>query len=79
MMYVKHKGANYTVIFSHGNSTDIGRMKNYLIELATQINVSVIIYEYSGYGLSTGKPSEENLNADIRAAYRHAVKYLDIP
>ncbi|CAG9321167.1 unnamed protein product [Blepharisma stoltei] len=79
MLYIKHETAYYTVIFSHGNSADIGIMRNYLIEFSTQLNVSVIVYEYTGYGQSTGKPSEKSLYADIRAAYNHTINNLEIP
>lgn len=35
--------------------------------------MSVLCYDYSGYGLSSGKPSEENVYSDILAAYTYLV------
>lgn len=35
MLYIKHSRAEYTIIFSHGNATDIGLMRNFLMDLAT--------------------------------------------
>jgi len=32
------------------------------------VQVDVFAYEYSGYGHATGKPCEENLYSDARAA-----------
>jgi len=61
--------AKYTILFSHGNSTDIGLTRNHLVDLAQNLKVNILSYDYSGYGLSTGHPSEVNVYADIRAAY----------
>lgn len=33
--------------------------------------MNVVAYDYSGYGASTGKPSEPNVYADISAVYEH--------
>eukprot|EP00397_Hematodinium_sp_SG-2012_P008283 GEMP01008339.1.p1 GENE.GEMP01008339.1~~GEMP01008339.1.p1 ORF type:complete len:318 (+),score=46.98 GEMP01008339.1:270-1223(+) len=58
-----------TIIFSHGNSTDIGIMFHHLRELCLKLRVDIFAYEYTGYGQSTGEPSENALYADIDAAY----------
>ncbi|KAG7514890.1 hypothetical protein JOB18_045158 [Solea senegalensis] len=63
----------YTLLFSHGNAVDLGQMKNYCIALGTRINCNIFSYDYSGYGVSTGEPSEKNLYADIDAAW-HALR-----
>lgn len=36
-------------------------------------SILLISYDYAGYGMSTGKPSEKNLYADIDAAW-HALR-----
>lgn len=43
------------------------------------MKTSVLCYDYSGYGLSTGKPSELNCYADIHAAYNYLVAERRIP
>uniref|UniRef100_A0A673I7N2 palmitoyl-protein hydrolase n=1 Tax=Sinocyclocheilus rhinocerous TaxID=307959 RepID=A0A673I7N2_9TELE len=63
----------YTVLFSHGNAVDLGQMSSFYIGLGTRINCNIFSYDYSGYGVSTGKPSEKNLYADIDAAW-HALR-----
>lgn len=35
-----------------------------------RINCNIFSYDYSGYGVSNGKPSEKNLYADIDAAWQ---------
>lgn len=61
--------AKYTVLFSHGNAVDLGQMTSFYIGLGTRINCNILSYDYSGYGVSTGRPSEKNLYADIDAAW----------
>uniref|UniRef100_A0A8C7JCP9 Abhydrolase domain containing 17A, depalmitoylase n=1 Tax=Oncorhynchus kisutch TaxID=8019 RepID=A0A8C7JCP9_ONCKI len=43
---------------------------SFYIGLGTRINCNIFSYDYSGYGVSTGKPSEKNLYADIEAAWQ---------
>lgn len=52
------KLSNKILIFSHGNASDIFHMSSYLEELANNLGIMVVCYDYPGYGLSTGKLSE---------------------
>ena len=36
----------------------------------SRINCNIFSYDYSGYGASSGRPSEKNLYADIDAAWQ---------
>ncbi|KAI7729043.1 hypothetical protein M8C21_010122, partial [Ambrosia artemisiifolia] len=56
--YLKNPYARLTLLYSHG----------FDLELYTYL-VTIMIYDYSGYGASTGKPSELNTYADIEAVY----------
>ncbi|XP_051919981.1 alpha/beta hydrolase domain-containing protein 17C [Hippocampus zosterae] len=62
--------SRYTLLFSHGNAVDLGQMCSFYIGLGSRINCNVFSYDYSGYGVSTGKPSEKNMYADIDAAWQ---------
>lgn len=62
--------ARYTLLFSHGNAVDLGQMSSFYIGLGSRINCNVFSYDYSGYGASSGKPSEKNLYADVDAAWQ---------
>eukprot|EP00388_Colpodella_angusta_P001361 GDKJ01004367.1.p1 GENE.GDKJ01004367.1~~GDKJ01004367.1.p1 ORF type:complete len:579 (+),score=91.00 GDKJ01004367.1:184-1737(+) len=64
------------IVFSHGNSTDIGWMFESIRILSREWGVNFLTYEYSGYGLATGKPSESNTFADIEAAYDFAINVM---
>uniref|UniRef100_A0A182JS86 palmitoyl-protein hydrolase n=1 Tax=Anopheles christyi TaxID=43041 RepID=A0A182JS86_9DIPT len=61
--------AKYTLLFSHGNAVDLGQMSSFYLGLGLRINCNIFSYDYSGYGMSGGKPSEKNLYADIEAAW----------
>ncbi|KAF6091920.1 abhydrolase domain containing 17A, depalmitoylase [Phyllostomus discolor] len=43
---------------------------SFYIGLGTRINCNIFSYDYSGYGVSSGRPSEKNLYADIDAAWQ---------
>ena len=60
----KKKFTKY-IIYSHGNSSTI--YNNHLImkKIAEMLNVCVISYDYPGYGLSEGIPSEESCRKNL--------------
>ncbi|KVH92617.1 hypothetical protein Ccrd_005343 [Cynara cardunculus var. scolymus] len=68
--YVKNPVASLTVLYSHGNAADLGQMYELFCELSLHLRVNLMGYDYTGYGQSSGKPSEQNTYADIEAAYR---------
>ncbi|CAJ0571196.1 unnamed protein product, partial [Mesorhabditis spiculigera] len=80
-IYVRPCGnqAKYTLLFSHGNAVDLGQMSSFYYGLGYRIGVNVFSYDYSGYGCSTGKPSEKNLYADIQAAYEALQSRFGVP
>ncbi|KAJ6357024.1 hypothetical protein OIU78_005005 [Salix suchowensis] len=82
-MHVKNPSASLTLLYSHGNAADIGQMYHIFTELSSHLNVNLMGYDYSGYGQSSGKPSEHDTYSDIEAAYEcleetYGVKEEDI-
>ncbi|KAJ0679920.1 putative serine aminopeptidase, S33, alpha/Beta hydrolase [Helianthus annuus] len=69
-VYVRYPMATRTLLYSHGNAADIGQMYDLFIDLSIHLKLNLIGYDYSGYGRSSGKPSEQNTYADIEAAYK---------
>ncbi|XP_074287667.1 uncharacterized protein LOC141612817 [Silene latifolia] len=69
-MYVRYPMAQSTLLYSHGNAADIGQMYELFIELSIHLKLNILGYDYSGYGQSTGKATENNTYADIEAAYK---------
>lgn len=59
-----------TILFSHGNAGTIaGRLES--IAVFRSLGFDVLIYDYGGYGKSTGGPSETRCYADIRAIWHY--------
>ncbi|MDR1057864.1 MAG: lysophospholipase [Coxiellaceae bacterium] len=75
--YLPNKDAKYTLLVSHGNAEDIGYMVPFFQEMYKR-GFSVLGYDYRGYGLSEGKPSEVNTYLDIDVAYDYLVKDLHV-
>ncbi|XP_027075009.1 uncharacterized protein [Coffea arabica] len=69
-VHVKHPKASATMLYSHGNAADLGQMFELFVELSLRLRVNLMGYDYSGYGQSTGKPTEYNTYADIDAIYK---------
>ncbi|KAG8072750.1 hypothetical protein GUJ93_ZPchr0006g40683 [Zizania palustris] len=65
----RHPSARLTLLYSHGNAADLGQMLGLFLELRAHLRVNIMSYDYSGYGASTGKPSEYNTYCDIEAVY----------
>eukprot|EP00759_Apiculatamorpha_spiralis_P034674 PhF_6_TR35737/c0_g1_i1/m.51896 len=74
-----------TVLFSHGNAEDLGRVLPWVDVLYDQCKFNVCAWEYLGYGVHTntdgtvGSPSEESINEDIYAVYKYLVNIKRVP
>jgi len=67
--YLRNPCARLTLLYSHGNAADLGQLFDLFVQLKANLRVNLMGYDYSGYGASTGKPSESNTYADIEAVY----------
>ncbi len=76
--YYKNDTAKYTILYSHGNATDLGYLQP-LLNKFYKHGYSVLAYDYSGYGLSSGKPSEQQAYKDIAIVYAYLVNQLKTP
>lgn len=65
--------ARGVVLFSHGSGRNVS---HYLEAVAffRDLDFSVLLYDYGGYGQSEGRPSEARCYADIRAMWEHLVQ-----
>lgn len=63
-----NSSSKLTFLLSHGNAVDLGLMLHFMYELGSKLNVNIMCYDYSGYGVSSGKPLEKNLYADAECA-----------
>ena len=68
-----------TFIFFSGNAGNIsGRL--FFIEMAKSLGMNILLFDYTGYGLSSGKiKSKENLFDDSRTAIEYLINVKKIP
>jgi hypothetical protein len=60
-----------TLLWFHGNAGNIGDRLEILMLLHRRFRLHILLFDYRGYGQSEGKPSEEGLYRDARAALAH--------
>ena len=75
-----NRNAKYTVIFSHGNAEDIYLVQTWLQSyFLKHVEVNAVVYEYTGFGESTGRiPAETSLYDDIETVYLYLTENLNI-
>jgi fermentation-respiration switch protein FrsA (DUF1100 family) len=66
--YVPHPQARCTLLIFHGNAGNISHRIDW-IEMLHELQASVLIIDYRGYGKSEGRPYETGLYRDAMAAY----------
>jgi abhydrolase domain-containing protein 17 len=77
-IYLPNAQAAYTLLYIHGNASDLGDNRP-LLERLHSWGFSVFAYDYRGYGTSDGKPSEQNAYRDAEAAYAYLTQHIGIP
>ncbi|XP_029655987.1 alpha/beta hydrolase domain-containing protein 17C-like [Octopus sinensis] len=68
-----------TLLCSHGNAGDLGLLYECYLMLARRLHCNVVCYDYSGYGGSSGRPSEADLYADVEAAWDCTLNGFFVP
>lgn len=74
MVRTPSKQPRYTLLYSHPNGSDLSDHMNgvpSVYEIAKFLDCDIVIYDYSGYGISSGQSNEKNLYADIQGVYQH--------
>jgi len=71
--FVGHEAAKATVVFCHGNAGNISyRLET--LQLLHGLGLAVLIFDYPGYGNSSGSPSEQGIDAAADAMWRYLVE-----
>lgn len=58
------------IVFCHGNAGNISHRMD-KIRIFNSLGLGVLIFDYRGYGKSTGRPSEKGTYLDAEAAYQY--------
>jgi len=62
-----------TILLCHGNTGNIS-YRDFLIEICALYHLNVVMFDYRGYGKSTGYPSQETIYQDGQSVYDWLVK-----
>ncbi|HHJ20674.1 MAG TPA: alpha/beta hydrolase [Gammaproteobacteria bacterium] len=68
--YIPRHDSRQVLLFFHGNAGNISH-RGASVEIFHQLGLNVFIFDYRGYGKSQGKPDENGLYEDARAAWRY--------
>lgn len=66
--YLAHPAPKAYVLYCHGNGEDVARLGEYMAVLRDRHQISILAFDYRGYGLSEGRPGEAGIVADTLAA-----------
>lgn len=65
---VEHDESKHTVLYFHGNGEQVADAAQRISLLRDELQASVLVFDYRGYGKSEGKPHEAGVVADGIAA-----------
>ncbi len=68
--FIPSSESDHVLLFCHGNAGNISHRLD-SIRIFHDLGLSVLIFDYRGYGLSGGKPSEEGTYRDAEAAWAY--------
>ncbi|MFI4923088.1 MAG: alpha/beta hydrolase, partial [Burkholderiales bacterium] len=71
--FVPAPHARGVVLFFHGNAGNISHRLDYL-RMFRELGLSVFIFDYRGFGKSSGEPSETGTYQDAEAAWNYLVE-----
>lgn len=76
--FVPAPEARATVVLFHGNAGNIANRVLWL-PMFRRLELSALLFDYRGYGASTGTPGEEGTYADADAAWRYLTESRRVP
>ena len=68
--FIKADSPKATLLFCHGNAGTISHRLD-SAEIFLDLGLNVVLYDYRGYGRSTGRPSETNTYEDAEAIWSY--------
>ena len=75
--YVPASEAKVTILFFHGNAGNISHRMDYL-PMFHRLGYNTLIFDYQGYGQSSGSPSELGTYQDASAAWQYLTEIKNI-
>jgi len=75
--YIPHSDSDRVLLFFHGNAGNISH-RSESIAVFHRMGLNIFIFDYRGYGHSSGKVNEKGLYQDADAAWNYLTKTKDI-
>ena len=66
--YLHHENPRAVVLHAHGNAGNLTHRFDVMQRIHGQLDASVMLFDYRGYGRSDGSPNEQGILQDARAA-----------
>lgn len=76
--FIKHPTPKATIVFFHANAGNIGLRMDNFEQLYNNLEVSIFVVSYRGYGYSDGKPSEIGIMRDADATISYVFNQLPV-
>lgn len=67
------------ILFSHGNGINLSRLSDRAFRWRQSLGRAVLLYDYPGYGQSSGRPSEAGCYAAGEAAFHWLIEEAQVP
>ncbi|EFO25370.1 hypothetical protein LOAG_03118 [Loa loa] len=77
--YQCKKSAPYVILFAQPNSSDVGSCMltdPNLVDIADFLQCDLMAFDYSGFGLSTGTPTEKIVYENMETVYQYLIKEM---
>ena len=75
--WLPHADPRATVLFHHGNAGNVSHRLDSL-QIFHDLGLEVLIFDYRGYGQSSGSPSEQGVYEDAHSAWRWLVDEQEV-
>jgi fermentation-respiration switch protein FrsA (DUF1100 family) len=66
--FFEHPQAREVILYAHGNGENVAHLAPYMDQIRRDLDVSIMVFDYRGYGQCEGRPDEHGILADARAA-----------
>ncbi|EJW82464.1 hypothetical protein WUBG_06627, partial [Wuchereria bancrofti] len=77
--YQCKKSAPYVILFAQPNSSDVGSCMltdPNLVDIADFLQCDLMAFDYSGFGLSTGTPTEKSVYQNMETVYHYLIEEM---
>ncbi len=72
------RAARGMVFYLHGNADNLTRWGTYAVDF-TRLGYDVVMFDYRGYGKSSGTPNDQNIYADAWTIFEWVESHFDYP